>query len=52
VAAAALDAVEAGEPEAIVDDLGRQIKAGLSDDQRTLYPRIAVDFAALVGSRS
>ena len=50
VAAAALDAVEAGEPEAIVDDLSRQIKAGLSDDQRALYPQIELDFAALVGS--
>jgi NAD(P)-dependent dehydrogenase (short-subunit alcohol dehydrogenase family) len=52
VAAAALDAVEAGEPEAIVDDLSRQVKAGLSDDQRTLYPQIEQDFAALAGSRT
>jgi short-subunit dehydrogenase len=50
VAAAALDAVEAGEPEAIVDDLSRQIKAGLSTDQRSLYPQIELDFAAAVGS--
>jgi NAD(P)-dependent dehydrogenase (short-subunit alcohol dehydrogenase family) len=50
VAVEALDAVEAGEPEAIVDDLSRQVKAGLSDDQRTLYPQIELDFAALVGS--
>jgi NAD(P)-dependent dehydrogenase (short-subunit alcohol dehydrogenase family) len=49
VAAAALDAVEAGEPEAVVDDFSRQVKAGLSDDQRTLYPRVEQDFAALVG---
>ena len=33
VAAAALDAVQAGEPEAVVDDFSRQVKAGLSDDQ-------------------
>jgi NAD(P)-dependent dehydrogenase (short-subunit alcohol dehydrogenase family) len=52
VAAAALDAVEAGEPEAIVDDLSRQIKAGLSDDQHTLYPQIEHDFAVLTGSRT
>lgn len=52
VAAAALDAVEAGEPEAVVDDLSRQIKAGLSDDQRTLYPQVELDFAAMVGSRN
>src|SRR5829696_4707854 len=52
VAAAALDAVEAGEPEAVVDDFSRQIKAGLSDDQRTLYPQIELDFAAIVASRN
>jgi NAD(P)-dependent dehydrogenase (short-subunit alcohol dehydrogenase family) len=46
VATAALDAVEAGEPEAVVDDVSRQVKAGLSDDQRTLYPQIERDFAA------
>src|SRR5436309_1558047 len=40
VAAAALDAVEAGQPEAVVDQLSRQVKAGLSDDQRTLYPLV------------
>ena len=50
VAAAALDAVQAGEPEAVVDDFSRQVKAGLSDDQRTLYPQVELDFAALVGS--
>jgi NAD(P)-dependent dehydrogenase (short-subunit alcohol dehydrogenase family) len=48
VATAALDAVEAGEPEAVVDDVSRQVKAGLSDDQRTLYPQIERDFAAVV----
>jgi NAD(P)-dependent dehydrogenase (short-subunit alcohol dehydrogenase family) len=50
VVAAALDAVEAGEPEAVVDDFSRQVKAGLSDDQNTLYPQIERDFAALTGS--
>ncbi len=49
VATAALDAVEAGEPEAVVDDVSRQIKAGLSDDQRTLYPQLEQEFAALLG---
>ena len=52
MAAAALDAVQASEPEAIVDDVSRQIKAGLSDDQHTLYPQIEHDFAALIGSRT
>jgi NAD(P)-dependent dehydrogenase (short-subunit alcohol dehydrogenase family) len=48
VAAAALDAVEAGEPEAVVDDFSREVKAGLSDDQRTLYPQLEQEFAALL----
>jgi NAD(P)-dependent dehydrogenase (short-subunit alcohol dehydrogenase family) len=52
VAAAALDAVEAGEPEAVVDEFSRQVKAGLSDDQHTLYPQIEQDFAALGGSQT
>jgi NAD(P)-dependent dehydrogenase (short-subunit alcohol dehydrogenase family) len=51
VATAALDAVQAGEPEAVVDEFSRQVKAGLSDDQHTLYPRIEQDFAALTASR-
>jgi NAD(P)-dependent dehydrogenase (short-subunit alcohol dehydrogenase family) len=49
VAAAGLDAVEAEEPEALVDDVSRQVKAGLSDDQRTIYPQLEVEFAALFG---
>ena len=52
VAAAALDAVEAGQPEAVVDDLSRQVKAGLSDDQRILYPQVELDFASMVGSQN
>jgi NAD(P)-dependent dehydrogenase (short-subunit alcohol dehydrogenase family) len=48
VAASALAAVEAGEPEAVVDEVSRQVKAGLSDDQRTLYPQIERDFAAVL----
>jgi len=52
VAAAALDAVEAGQPEAIVDAFSRQVKANLSDDHRTLYPQVEHDFAALVASQT
>lgn len=52
VAVAALDAVEAGQPEALVDQLSRQVKAGLADDQRTLYPLVALDFATTIGSRT
>jgi len=50
VAALALDALEAGEPEALVDDFGRMFKAGLSDDQATLYPEIERDFLATAGA--
>jgi NAD(P)-dependent dehydrogenase (short-subunit alcohol dehydrogenase family) len=51
VAPAALDAVEAGAPEAIVDEFSRTIKAGLSDDQNLIYPTVRQMFAeALAGS--
>ena len=36
MAASALDALQAGEPEALVDDFSRAVKSGLSDDQRAL----------------
>ncbi len=45
VAAAALDAVEADQPEAIVDDISRWVKASLPDDHRLLYPTLEQDFA-------
>jgi NAD(P)-dependent dehydrogenase (short-subunit alcohol dehydrogenase family) len=48
VAAAALDALAAGEPEALVDDLARTLKAGLSDDQNLIYPGLRDQFAAAV----
>lgn len=51
VAAAALDALEAGEPEAVVDEVSRQVKAGLSDDHRLLYPQIELDFAELFATQ-
>jgi NAD(P)-dependent dehydrogenase (short-subunit alcohol dehydrogenase family) len=50
VAAAALDALEAGQPEAVVDEVSRQVKAGLSDDHRMLYPQLEVEFEALVAA--
>jgi NAD(P)-dependent dehydrogenase (short-subunit alcohol dehydrogenase family) len=50
VATSALDALEADEPEAVVDDFSRAIKAGLSDDQGTLYPQIERQFLALTGA--
>ena len=50
VAASALDALEADEPEAVVDDYSRAVKAGLSDDQRTLYPEIERQFLELTGA--
>jgi NAD(P)-dependent dehydrogenase (short-subunit alcohol dehydrogenase family) len=48
VPAAAFDALEAGEPEAIVDDWTRQVKAGLSDDQNLIYPGVEEQFNAAV----
>lgn len=44
----ALDALEAGQPEALVDDWTREVKAGLSDDQRLIYPGVEAQFNALV----
>jgi hypothetical protein len=49
VAAAALDALAAGAPEALVDDLARTVKAGLSDDQNLIYPGLREQFAAVAG---
>jgi short-subunit dehydrogenase len=40
VATSAFDMLEAGEPEALVDDWTREVKAGLSDDQRLIYPGV------------
>ena len=51
VAAAALDAVEAGNPRRSSTSSAAG-SSRLSDDQRALYPQIERDFAALVGSRS
>jgi NAD(P)-dependent dehydrogenase (short-subunit alcohol dehydrogenase family) len=47
VVQAALDALEAGQPEVLVDDFTRNVKAGLSDDQNLLYPQLAKVFAAM-----
>jgi NAD(P)-dependent dehydrogenase (short-subunit alcohol dehydrogenase family) len=52
VATSALDALEADEPEAVVDDYSRAIKAGLSDDQNALYPEVERQFLALTGART
>jgi NAD(P)-dependent dehydrogenase (short-subunit alcohol dehydrogenase family) len=41
VAAATLDAVEAGEPEVLADDITRQVRAALSGPLRSLYPSVA-----------
>jgi NAD(P)-dependent dehydrogenase (short-subunit alcohol dehydrogenase family) len=50
VAASALDALEAGEPEAVVDEYSREVKAGLSDDQFAIYPQVEREFLAMVGA--
>ena len=50
VAASALDALEANEPEALVDEYSRAVKAGLTDDQGALYPQIERQFLAMTGA--
>ena len=50
VAASALDALEAGAPEAVVDDFSRTVKAGLYDDQQLLYPSIEAEFEATLSA--
>jgi NAD(P)-dependent dehydrogenase (short-subunit alcohol dehydrogenase family) len=50
VAASALDALAAGQPEAVVDELSRTVKAGLHDDQNLIYPGIADQFNAVAVS--
>lgn len=50
VAQAAFDALEAGQPEALVDEFTRSIKAALSDDQDAIYPRLVNDFSALTAA--
>jgi hypothetical protein len=47
VAASALDALEAGAPQAVVDDYSRAIKAGLSDDQAARDAQIEREFLAI-----
>jgi NAD(P)-dependent dehydrogenase (short-subunit alcohol dehydrogenase family) len=46
VAACALDALEAGQPEAVVDEFSRRVKAALHDDLNLLYPALEAQFAA------
>lgn len=46
VATAALDGLEAGEPEVLVDQQSRDVKAALSDDQNLIYPGVEEQFAA------
>ena len=41
VAAQTLDAVEAGEPEVLADDVTRQVRAALSGPLHQLYPSVA-----------
>jgi short-subunit dehydrogenase len=46
VATGALDGLEAGEPEVAIDEWTRQVKAGLSDDHRLIYPGVEEQFLA------
>ena len=42
------ETLEEREASRTLEVLDRQVKAGLSDDQHTLYPQVELDFAALV----
>jgi hypothetical protein len=46
VATSALDALERGESEALVDDFTRGIKAALHDDLNLIYPAVEAQFNA------
>ncbi|HEY5332521.1 MAG TPA: SDR family NAD(P)-dependent oxidoreductase [Solirubrobacterales bacterium] len=50
VATAAFDGLEAGGPEVAVDQWSRDVKAGLSDDHRLIYPEVEAQFNAAVAS--
>jgi NAD(P)-dependent dehydrogenase (short-subunit alcohol dehydrogenase family) len=50
VAVSALDTLEAGGAEAIVDEWSRNVKAGLSDDHNLIYPGVEEEFNAAVPS--
>lgn len=41
VAVLALDGIETGAHEVLADDVSRQVKAGLAEDLRVLYPQLA-----------
>jgi len=45
-------ALEADEPEAFAEDYSRAAKAGLSDDQATLYPEIERQFLEMTGAEA
>jgi NAD(P)-dependent dehydrogenase (short-subunit alcohol dehydrogenase family) len=48
VATATLDALEANQPEALVDDFSRFVKSSLYDDQGLIYPGIEAQFTNAV----
>ncbi|HEX4344012.1 MAG TPA: SDR family oxidoreductase [Solirubrobacteraceae bacterium] len=48
VAVSALDALEQGRPEAVVDAFSANVKAGLSDDMNLVYPGVEEQFYAVV----
>jgi NAD(P)-dependent dehydrogenase (short-subunit alcohol dehydrogenase family) len=52
VATSALDALEADAPEAFAEDYSRAVKAGLSEDQATLYPEIERQFLEMTGAEA
>jgi NAD(P)-dependent dehydrogenase (short-subunit alcohol dehydrogenase family) len=50
VATCALDALEAGQSEAVADEFSRSVKSALHDDLNLLYPALEAQFAAETAS--
>jgi NAD(P)-dependent dehydrogenase (short-subunit alcohol dehydrogenase family) len=50
VAVATFDGLEKGDPEVLVDELARNVKAGLSDDLNLIYPDVEARFNEAVGA--
>jgi NAD(P)-dependent dehydrogenase (short-subunit alcohol dehydrogenase family) len=50
VTAAALEALERGDSEVLVDEFSRNVKAALADDQAQLYPGVEAEFEAIVAA--
>lgn len=50
VAAAVIAGIQAGGEEIVIDEISRSVKAGLSDDQRLVYPGIEATYLEQIGA--